>query len=189
MPSPNHTTPDGKQSPEAPPLWRKHFPIESASDAAQSRRGFLGGLAVAGGTMACCQAAMSIGDADTTKDNGGDTPPSGGWTNHPPLVLEKKIHELTDGQAMLFHFPNHRSPCLLVKFSDDDFVAYSQKCTHLACPVIPEVEHNEFHCPCHHGVFDLRTGAPKAGPPRRPLPRIRIERSADGTLTATGVQA
>jgi Rieske Fe-S protein len=32
-----------------------------------------------------------------------------------------------------------------------------------------------FFCPCHEGRFDLRTGAPVAGPPRRPLPRIELD--------------
>jgi Rieske Fe-S protein len=31
------------------------------------------------------------------------------------------------------------------------------------------------HCPCHEGLFDLRSGRPIAGPPRRPLPRIVLE--------------
>ena len=31
-------------------------------------------------------------------------------------------------------------------------------------------------CPCHRGLFDLATGRPLAGPPRRPLTRIEIER-------------
>jgi len=42
------------------------------------------------------------------------------------------------------------------------------------------------HCPCHNGWFDLATGAPNAGPPRRPLERVTLE-IRDGVLYATGV--
>lgn len=180
--TPRHTTPDNEPSTA---IWRMHFPVESKADADQSRRGFLSGLAIAGGTMACCQAVLS---SDATDQENTDEDSSDQWATHAPLVLEKKLNELSDGEAMLFHFPNHRSPCLLVRFSSDDFVAFSQKCTHLACPVIPEFEHNEFHCPCHHGIFDLRTGAPKSGPPRRPLPQVRVELKPDGTLVANAMQ-
>ena len=30
-------------------------------------------------------------------------------------------------------------------------------------------------CPCHHGKFNVETGAPIAGPPRRPLPEIVVK--------------
>ena len=30
-------------------------------------------------------------------------------------------------------------------------------------------------CPCHHGKFDVATGNPTAGPPRRPLPAIEVK--------------
>ncbi|WP_156185229.1 Rieske (2Fe-2S) protein, partial [Cytobacillus firmus] len=36
-------------------------------------------------------------------------------------------------------------------------------------------EQGEMICPCHHGKFDVETGAPTAGPPRRPLPEIQVK--------------
>ena len=42
--------------------------------------------------------------------------------------------------------------------------------------VIPQPAEGNFYCPCHEGRFDLRTGVPIAGPPRRPLTRIVLER-------------
>jgi len=179
---PSPTTPDGKPS---KPLWRKHFPIESDADASQSRRGFIGGVAIAGGTIACCQAALqpSTPEQPSEKSDVADV-----WTEHEPHTLEANFNDMQVGEATQFHFPDHRSPCLLVKLDADDFVAYSQKCTHLACPVIPEFEENRFHCPCHHGAFDLRTGEPTAGPPQRPLPSIRVEKKSDGTLIASATK-
>ena len=68
-----------------------------------------------------------------------------------------------------------------------DFVAYNQKCTHLSCAVQPDVASGKFLCPCHHGVFDMATGKPLAGPPRRPLPRIALH-FRSGTIYAAGVE-
>ena len=50
---------------------------------------------------------------------------------------------------------------------------------------MPDLAHGRFHCPCHNGSFDARTGAPLAGPPRRPLARILLE-IRDGDLYAIG---
>ena len=75
----------------------------------------------------------------------------------------------------MFDYPERTRPCLLVRPGADELVAYSQKCTHLSCAVVPDVEKGEIHCPCHEGFFDLRTGQPIAGPPPRPLPRITLE--------------
>ena len=197
--NPKSTTPNGDE--QNVPLWRKQFPIDADDEATRSRREFLGGLTIAGGAMACGQVALEklspadgMVSADAANSADGQsvgsvaTPESAASeTAYPPLILPKKLTELADGEAMLFHYPHEKSPCLLVKFADDDFVAFAQKCTHLACPVIPDDDNQTFHCPCHHGSFDLRSGKPLAGPPRAPLPAVRVEVASDGTLTATGI--
>jgi Rieske Fe-S protein len=33
---------------------------------------------------------------------------------------------------------------------------------------------DELHCPCHGGRFDPKTGQVVAGPPPKPLPRLKI---------------
>jgi Rieske Fe-S protein len=53
--------------------------------------------------------------------------------------------------------------------------------------VVPQPDKGRFHCPCHEGSFNLATGAPIAGPPRRPLPRISVE-VRSGAVYATGVE-
>ena len=70
-------------------------------------------------------------------------------------------------------------------------------CSHLLCPVVPaerRVTANagaagelELHCPCHNGWFDLETGRPLAGPPRRPLARVHLEVRGT-TVFATGIE-
>ena len=69
----------------------------------------------------------------------------------------------------------------------DALVAYSQSCTHLSCAVVPRLQENCMHCPCHEGYFDLQSGRPIAGPPRRPLPRIALE-VRQRFVYATGVE-
>jgi Rieske Fe-S protein len=76
---------------------------------------------------------------------------------------------------------------VLVRVTATEFVAFGQKCTHLSCAVIPQVAEGSFFCPCHDGRFDLRTGVPIAGPPRRPLTRVLLEmRGRD--IYAVGVE-
>ena len=71
--------------------------------------------------------------------------------------------------------PVFLAAALLLRLDDDVYVAYSVICTHLACEVLWERDTNELFCPCHNGVFDPADGEPVAGPPERPLPRIRLE--------------
>jgi Rieske Fe-S protein len=53
--------------------------------------------------------------------------------------------------------------------------------------VIPRPAEGSFICPCHDGRFDLRTGVPTAGPPRRPLTRVRLDvRGTD--IYAVGIE-
>ena len=66
-------------------------------------------------------------------------------------------------------------------------MAYSQKCPHLACAVIPDLDRQELICPCHNGHFEIEAGRPIAGPARRPLPRIQLEVAGDA-IFATGVE-
>jgi menaquinol-cytochrome c reductase iron-sulfur subunit len=75
-------------------------------------------------------------------------------------------------------------------YTDDGvhFTVFNGHCPHLGCAFqfdadpVPQYhrEPNVFHCPCHHGVFDRKTGAVLAGPPPRPLDRLetKIENGA-----------
>ncbi|MGH2865724.1 MAG: ubiquinol-cytochrome c reductase iron-sulfur subunit [Solirubrobacteraceae bacterium] len=51
------------------------------------------------------------------------------------------------------------------------YVAVSDRCAHLGCPVRWVSAAERFICPCHGGVYDL-LGKPVAGPPVRPLDRF-----------------
>lgn len=59
----------------------------------------------------------------------------------------------------------------------ESFTAFSGICTHLGCSVMFDQDRKAFVCPCHRGVFDMKTGAVLAGPPPRsldPLP-VRVD--------------
>ena len=179
---PKSNTPDGSGEVTH---WRAHFPIDTVEDASRSRREFMGGLGIACGTMACGQVALNAVSPPNTA--GSAAAPSNAEHGKYGDPLAKKFHEMSDGEAQLFHFPNHKTPCLFVKIDAKQYVAFAQKCTHLCCPVIPEVEKSEFHCPCHHGSFDLLTGEPKAGPPRSALPKVQVEIDSSGLIRPIGI--
>jgi Rieske Fe-S protein len=93
--------------------------------------------------------------------------------------------EVAVGGVKLFHYPTADDPCLLIRLSAERFVAYSQKCTHLSCPVIYRAA--EMYCPCHEGRFTVEDGRVLAGPPQRPLPRVPLALRGE-EIWATGVE-
>jgi Rieske Fe-S protein len=64
---------------------------------------------------------------------------------------------------------------------DAMFIVYSNRCTHVGCPV--QATPLGFACPCHGSQFD-RQGARTAGPAIRPLDRFQWE-IRDGELWIT----
>ena len=100
-------------------------------------------------------------------------------------------------KAVLFRLPRAVPGSLTV--GEVSFLALSRICTHQGCTVTlvdtPELgsiaynyrtDHPFLGCPCHFGAFEpLQAGAAVYGPPRYPLPRIRLMEEA-GELYATG---
>jgi nitrite reductase/ring-hydroxylating ferredoxin subunit len=165
--------PDGRPAEEQPP-WRQDFPVVVPADDALTRREFTKFLVLTSGAFAAGQAwigAMSL--------LGGDRAFPEKW-----IVEVAKVP--VDG-VVEFNYPDEDSPCVLVRLSDERFVAYGQQCSHLSCAVIPRPEEGKLHCPCHHGYFEINEGRPIAGPPRRPLPRVILE-VREGDVYAIGVE-
>ena len=104
-----------------------------------------------------------------------------------PLRIAQ-LQEIPVGGVKLFYYPTASDPCLLVRASAEQFLAYSQKCTHLSCPVLYQAAEKQFYCPCHAGRFAVEDGRPLSGPPKRPLPRITLKVTGD-EIWAMGVQA
>jgi arsenite oxidase small subunit len=97
------------------------------------------------------------------------------------------VKSIPVGDAVDFHFPGEHDSAILIRLSEEKYVAYQNACTHLRCPVFWQKEEGDLLCPCHHGKFDVETGAPTAGPPRRPLPEIYVK-VENGTVYAVGVK-
>lgn len=84
------------------------------------------------------------------------------------------VNELPVGGYTLFRYPTGDDPCILLRLSQDRFVAYNQQCTHLACPVVFNAASLQLECPCHNGFFSAEDGRVIAGPPRRGLEGLKV---------------
>ena len=149
---------------EAQPAWRQDFPIDWPQDLYVERRDFMK-------FMVLTSAALTVGQIWIGAQN---------WyrkrAGQPAVQRIASIDEVGIGTAIGFAYPHEHERCLLVRLNESEFVAFGQECTHLSCAVIPRPAENSFYCPCHEGRFDIRTGVPTAGPPRRPLRRIILDR-------------
>jgi len=166
-------TPDGQPT-ECQPRWRRDFPIDTAEDNYVARRDFTKFMVLISGSFVAGQTWIAL------KTLVGNT------TNRGPRPIAQ-VDDIAIGQAALFAYPEEHDTCLLVRATESDFLAYSNKCSHLSCAVTPDIKSGRLLCPCHNGSFDLTTGRPLAGPPRRPLSRVLLE-VRDGTIYATGVE-
>lgn len=172
--NPVHRAPDGNPI-EAQPKWRQDFPIDTARDEYVARRDFVKFLVLTSAAFVVGQ--VWIGVQSLIRRSRGNPQP-------------KQIAELAAvpvGEALSFNYPGEDDRCVLVRMDEETLLAYAQHCTHLSCAVLPDVERGAFICPCHHGAFDMATGRPTAGPPRRPLAKITLE-VRDGAVYATGVE-
>ena len=56
-----------------------------------------------------------------------------------------------------------------------NFKAYNGRCTHLGCGYTFDDKQRTFRCPCHEGVFNVKTGAVISGPPPRGLDELDVK--------------
>lgn len=166
--------PDG-QPPERQPQWRQDFPIDWPEDHYVARRDFTKFIVLTSFAFVVGQVWIAV--QNFLRQRRGAL----------PMQSIAPINHLAIGQSLTFDYPAEHDSCILVRTGESNFVAFSQKCTHLSCAVVPEPEKKRFLCPCHNGSFDIETGKPLAGPPRRPLPRVRLE-IVNGTIYATGLE-
>jgi Rieske Fe-S protein len=158
--------------PVAPP-WKRDFPYEAVSEEEVTRREFARYLVLGAGAMAAANVGLAIW-TQLRSINAGE----------PRAIIELAAVEV--GGTYLFRYPGDDDPAILVRLSDTDVAAFSQKCTHLGCVVYYEHDEQRWHCPCHEGNFEVRTGAVISGPPTRPLGRIDLEVRSDGVIWALG---
>lgn len=166
--------PDGRPESEQPP-WRHDFPIDSLDDNYVARRDYTKFMVLT--SLAFVVGQFMIGVQSLIRRGRG----------RPPIRQVARLDQVPVGGALTFNYPAKHDPCLLLRLDETTVVAYGQKCTHLACAVVPRIEHDQLYCPCHVGSFDPATGRPLAGPPRRPLDRIVLD-IRQGVVYATGVE-
>lgn len=177
--SPTRTTPDQLSVPpdgrpyHDQPQWRNDFPIDWPQDEFVARRDFTKFLVLT--SFAFVVGQLWIAFENFFRKRRGEL----------PVMLIAKKDAIPVGGSLVFNYPEKHDTCIVVRTGYQLFFAYNQKCTHLSCAVVPDVAHGRFHCPCHNGAFELRTGIPIQGPPRRPLERILLE-IRDGDLYAIG---
>jgi Rieske Fe-S protein len=158
---------------EHPAAWREEFPIREGDERYVTRRQFARFLVLT-------SLAMFVGNLWILAKS---------WLGKAPRSVTMTIPGaggLPVGGSTVFDYPETGEPCLLIRRSQDEFVAFSQKCTHLSCAVTYSKDDDRILCPCHNGYFSSRDGRVLQGPPPRPLPRVLLERR-DGELVAVGM--
>ena len=163
--------PDGRPYHDQP-QWRNDFPIDWPQDEFVARRDFTKFLVLTSFAFVAGQLWIVV-ENFARKRRG-----------KPPVRRIARADAIPVGGSLVFNYPEPHDSCIVVRTGPQQYFAYNQKCTHLGCAVT--MAEKGLHCPCHNGWFDLATGAPTAGPPRRPLERITLE-IRDGVLYATGV--
>jgi nitrite reductase/ring-hydroxylating ferredoxin subunit len=166
--------PDGKPYHDQP-QWRNDFPIDWPQDEFVARRDFTKFLVLT--SLAFVAGQLWIALENFARRRRG----------RPPVTRIARADAIPIGGSLVFSYPAPHDNCIVVRTGAQQYFAFNQKCTHLSCAVVPDVARGRFHCPCHNGSFELATGNPTAGPPRRPLERVLLE-IRDGDLYATGTE-
>jgi hypothetical protein len=119
--------------PDLQPAWRQDFPIDWPQDLYVERRDFMK-------FMVLTSAAFTVGQLWIAAQN---------WyrrrSGQPPMQRIASMDDIPVGAAIGFTNPNDQEPCLLVRLTTSEFVAFSQKCTHLSCAVIPRPDEGSFY--------------------------------------------
>jgi nitrite reductase/ring-hydroxylating ferredoxin subunit len=164
--------PDGRPYHEQP-QWRNDFPIDWPQDEFVARRDFTKFLVLT--SFAFVAGQLWIVFENFRRRRRGEL----------PVRKIARADAIPVGGSLVFEYPDQHDICIVVRTGYEQYFAYNQKCTHLSCAVVPDLANGRLLCPCHNGSFEMRTGIPIAGPPRRPLERILLE-IRDGDLYAIG---
>jgi Rieske Fe-S protein len=134
------------------------FPIAAAAERALDRRRF---LCAAGAATALVLAGEWVAHRASPA-----TPPE--------RVVVPNAGALAVGEARAFDTPAGVQ-ALAVRLDATTVVAFERRCPHLGCPVVWSAARGRFECPCHHAVFEARTGRVVAGPPPCGLTPLALE--------------
>ena len=146
--------------------WRSEFPYRWDADETVGRRDLLRLTVFTSGALFAGTAVLALLGRLKSVTRGG------------PRQIAR-AGDVAPGSALYFRYPGSDDQAMLLHLPNGQFVAYSQKCTHLSCAVYYQPEQSRLYCPCHEGIFDPETGEPTAGPPQRRLPRIALRQDGD----------
>ncbi|MFF1845204.1 ubiquinol-cytochrome c reductase iron-sulfur subunit [Streptomyces sp. NPDC058217] len=169
--------PTGDRSPHGDARKALHDRI--AADSLTTRRDYLRIVATVSGGLAVGGLGVAGGMLPRHGDTGDAKAPE------PRRITA----QLLPGEAIAFSYPEKEDKAVAVRLDDGTLVGYSAICTHLACAVLWRKDRGpegELYCPCHEGIFDVRTGEVTAGPPPRPLPKVALIEQTDGSVWAIG---
>lgn len=154
--------------------WREDFPVDEFKEQFVERREFTKFLMLISGSFVIGQVYIGLQNIFRKV------------SEQYPITKIASISDIPEKNYLMFNYPKKSDACILIRLSRSKFVAFSNKCTHLMCPVIPKIEEKKLYCPCHAGYFDLATGNPLAGPPPRPLAQVKLKVSG-GNIYAEGM--
>jgi Rieske Fe-S protein len=157
------------RNPSKEPLWKDEFSVFTSDERYVTRRQFTKFLTLA-------SLGMFVGNLwILAKSRLTKTPAF--------LTVEvAEINEIPVRGMKLFTYPTPQDHCIMIRTGEEEYVAYSQKCTHLSCAVYYSAQNDRLECPCHQGFFSARDGSVLQGPPPRPLPQITLEREGTKLL-------
>jgi len=75
-----------------------------------------------------------------------------------PMRAVARAGEIPVGGVKLFEYPRLEEQCILVRTSEESYVAYSQKCTHLSCAVTIRRWTGGWNVPATADISQLKTG-------------------------------
>ena len=165
---------DPKHGSSTPPVWAEEFSVHTGEDAYVQRRQFTKFLVLTSFGMVAGNGWIWLKSV-TAKER-----------HEWPRTVVARASEISPGAVRFFSYPDPTDACILVRRTTGEFVAFSQKCTHLSCAVYYAPERDRLECPCHEGYFSAANGRVLQGPPPRPLPQVVLEQEGDD-LIAVGM--
>ena len=114
-----------------------------------------------------------------------------------PRAKVANTNEVPAGESLLFTYPHKDRSAVLIHLASGDFVAFDAVCTHLGCQIHFDKEpikgweskKANLFCACHGAVLDPKNGDVLAGPPPRPMPKIKLEIDPNGDIYSNGYES
>jgi nitrite reductase/ring-hydroxylating ferredoxin subunit len=130
------------RSPSKEALWKDGFSVFTSDERYVTRRQFTKFLTLA-------SLGMFVGNLwILAKSRLTQTPAF-------PTVEVAEIGEIPVGGVKLCTYPTLQDHCILIRAGEEEYVAYSQKGTHLSCAVYYSAKNDRIECPCHQGFFSV----------------------------------